>query len=317
MRLVLKPNHFSLAIRLMLWGLSLFWMGMAGMPHAVAEEIETPEIVAQGFNMAVLQDGLVGKFDRLRVRVEAPGRIEKLYIRERSYEVDLAETLDRNNYQLFAIPKRVRRYKDVTLDFRNYINEKIEKPGRYEFFIEVTDEDGKTATAHLALQINAQRSEKPPKSDADVVPIASGSFWFERNGAGPVKGGEEFGITWRTTNEVAVDIRLDPNSAAYSIAAGPTAEQFDEISLTSDIQRQRQQFPRVGAIAPIEFPTAHNAASGRVLAIESPQRFCILKVNRSETSISAIGTTVILHGDYKCAGTLATSSLEKRTSHNL
>ena len=49
----------------------------------------------------------------------------------------------------------------------------------------------------------------------------------------------------------------------------------------------------------MDLPTANNAAAGRVLAIDTPEKVYLMKLDRSETSLSSSGTTVILEGEYK------------------
>ena len=53
------------------------------------------------------------------------------------------------------------------------------------------------------------------------------------------------------------------------------------------------------AAAYVDLPTANNAAAGRVLAIHTPEKVYLMKLDRSETSLSESGTTVVLEGEYK------------------
>ena len=287
-------------MRLLFCVLPVVLFGLVRVPEVVAAESGAPEIVAQGFDFAFPRQGRVGKFGRLRVRIEAPERISKLFIRERSYEVDLATTLDQGNYHLFGIKKRVRRYKDVTLDFRNYINEKIGIPGNYEFFIQVSDDQGRAAAAQLAIIVTEDQVRKKKQTDADIVPMKTGSFQFERAGIGRMKGGTDFGITWKTVDPIKVGIRISVIDKGYSIKDGLMAAQYDDIIGSPDLDFRRNADKKSGSATYIEVPTAQNAAAGRVLAIDTPGQYCMIKVSRSATSLSKIGTTVVLQGEYKC-----------------
>jgi hypothetical protein len=299
--LEMQPSPGSDFIRFLLCVLPIVLFGLASAPQVLAEEPGAPEIIAQGFDMAVPQEGQPGKFGRLRVRIEAPEQISTLYIRERSYEVDLATTLDQVNYQLFGIEKRVRRYKDVTLDFGNYINEKISAPGNYEISIQVKDDEGGTATARLAIIVTAEAADEKQQTDADAVPMRTGSFRFERAGPGRVEGAADFGITWKTIHEIGVVIRINVSKQGYSMTDGLVAAQYEEILDAADLDSRREADTQSGFATYIEMPTAFNAAAESVLAIDTPDQYCVMKVNRSETSLSDIGTTVVLQGEYKCS----------------
>ena len=224
-----------------------------------------------------------------------------MHIRERSFEVDLATTLDAVNYGLFGIEKRVRRRQDVTLDFRNYINERITVPGSYQFSIQVNDEEGGSATGRLTVTVTAEGAKKETSTDAKDVSVKTGSFQFERAGPGRVKGAEEFGITWKTIEVAEVVIRLDAMEEGYSLSDEPAADRYEGFVETTDADLLGRSDARQGSVSHIDIPTAHNAASGRVLAIDAPDRYCLMKVSRSATSLSDIGTTVFLQGEYKCA----------------
>lgn len=301
MGLEVRPGSGSDCIRFLLRVVPIVLFGLVCSREVLTAETGAPEIIAQGFDMAVPQEGRVGKFGRLRVRIEASERINKLYIRERSYEVDLATTLDQGNYHLFGLEKRVRRYKDVTLDFRNYINEKIGAPGKYQFVIQVNDDKGGTATADLTITVAAEAAKKKQQTDVNVAPMKTGRFRFERAGPGKVQGAADFGISWKTVDEIKVVIRISVLKKGYSMTDGLLAAQYEKISDASALDFRRVADKQPGFATYIEVPTARNAAAGRVMAIDMPDRYCMMKVNRSETSLSEIGTTVVLQGEFKCS----------------
>ena len=168
----------------------------------------------------------------MRVRFEAPAGIEHLVVRERSYEIDLAKSPLASHFQLFGIDRRVWSKRDVTLDFSSYLNQKIERPGEYELVVEVADRDSRSTSARLQIVVSESRDEETSepsaedetRTDSDAEKPLAGDpsdvsgdtahlgeelpFRLQRVGAGPVQGGERFGITWKTVDEIAVVIRM-------------------------------------------------------------------------------------------------------------
>lgn len=296
----MQPGLGSVSIRSLLCVLTIVLFGLASAPQSLAQETGAPEIIAQGFNIAVPQEIRFGEVGRLRVRIEAPERIDALYIRERSYEVDLATTLDQVNYQLFGLEKRVRRYRDVTLDFGIYVNEKISAPGKYEFVIQVKDEEGGMATTRLAINVAAEEA-KQEQTESGRVPMKTGGFRFERVGRGHVKGAMDFGITWKTIREIGVVIRIQAPDQGHFVVGELASVQYEEILDAVDLASRREADKQSSFATSIEMPTAFNAAAGRFLTIDAPEQYCVMKVDRSKTSLSDVGTTVVLLGEYKCS----------------
>ena len=64
---------------------------------------QPPLVTAQGFVIEEIQEGIVSQFPNLRLRIESAGRIQKLHIKERSFEVDLATTPERGHFPMFGI----------------------------------------------------------------------------------------------------------------------------------------------------------------------------------------------------------------------
>ena len=254
-----------------------------------------PEITAQGFDISLPREGRLGQFKRLRVRVEAPERIKQLTITERSFAVDLATTLDKVNYRLFGIEKRLRLHKDVTLNFQTYINERIVEPGGYEFLIRVADQEDEAAAARLLVVVAA---EETAAAD-EAVPAKTGVFRFERVGPRQVTGAEDLGITWKTIEDVAVTIRINAPDDGAAITEKPAALDYDKVLDMADLAALTEPEATASAAAYVDLPTANNAAAGRVLAIQTPEKVYLMKLDRSETSLSHSGTTVILEGEYK------------------
>jgi hypothetical protein len=273
---------------------AMFWLASsgAGMTGAWAG----PEITAQGFDISLPREGRLGRFDRLRIRVEAPDRIKELSITERSYQVDLATTLDTVNYRLFGIEKRLRLHKDVTLNFQTYINEKIAVPGTYEFLIRVKDHEDGVATARLPVIVAAPEE---PTAEREVKPLKTGVFRLVRAGPGQVTGAEDLGITWKTIDEVAVVIRIKGPSEETAFTGKLAALDYDKISDIADLPAPSEPETADAPSAYVDLPTANNAAAGRVLAIDTAEKYYLMKLDKSETSLSPTGTTVVLEGEYK------------------
>ena len=126
---------------------------IAGCDKLTEQDAEPPTITAQGFMINTAQEGEVGQFKSLKVRIESPAGIEKLQITERSYDVDLAITPDRDHFKLFDLDRRVTLARDVTLDFQNYINSKLIQPGEYSIAIDVADKKRQPAKTTIVVRL--------------------------------------------------------------------------------------------------------------------------------------------------------------------
>jgi len=167
----------------------------------------SPTITAQGFDLQHTPDVQLGEASQLRLRIEAPSGIEKLLIRERSYEVDLAQSPETTHFPLFGLPRRVWSKTDVTLDFGPYVAEKLQEPGEYAFSIVVSDRNQQTLEETLRVLVLPEttetdsNSEPSPPQTQPLEPVESGAatetllrttpFQLERVGPGPVLDGEE------------------------------------------------------------------------------------------------------------------------------
>jgi hypothetical protein len=247
-----------------------------------------PRITAQGFAIDTTQVGTASKFGHLRVRIECAGRIAQLWIKERSYEVDLASTPERDHFALFGLHKKAKLRTDVTLDFQNYINQKLTQAGDFQFAISVKDASGQTADAILKIHLN--------KASAAAAPIETVRFQMQREGKGTVAGSSPFGITWKTIDKVKVTIRVNKREGGASKLASFSLADYQ--GLTS-----KQQLGEWLAAAKdrdhIEFDTTNDAAKDQVMGINSLGRHYLLRVLSSNTRLSHTGTTVTLNGEYK------------------
>jgi hypothetical protein len=253
----------------------------------------TPEITAQGFDMTVAQEGLLGAFGRTRVRFEVPDRIEKLYVKERSYAVDLATTPEMAHFPLFGLKTQVRHQTDVTLNFQNYINEKVEEAGTFAFELLVTDRKGKSASARLLIQVTAP---PPFEEQSGEDSVEARAFRFVRNGVSAVSGADLFGITWRTikSDEVVIELTKRDNGASKIVEIAPS--DYDKVSTRKQLEQK--------IASRSDTPSLHLTASGGkttglAFGVINQDRPYLLKVTWSDTSLSRSGTTVTLAGEYK------------------
>ncbi len=251
-----------------------------------------PEITAQGFDIENSQPGELGQFQRLRVRFEVPGRIAELTIRERSYEVDLASTPEVDHLPLFGLNRQVRQLTDVTLDFQSYINSKIDSAGSYEFELSVADRSGERAQAVLRVEVSGEPATSQ-RLDSDALDAER--FRAVRVGAAAVSGSERLGFTWKTieSNRVVIRLAADaPDGYFFNLNAE------DYTTLTT--QAQLRAAARRGVRQPtLELAAAANRSAGQVFGLFSSAAPRLLKVTRSHTSLSEVGTTVTLEGEFK------------------
>lgn len=260
-----------------------------------AQTSAPPEITAQGFDMSEPQSGTLAKFGRLRVRFEAEERIAELVIKERSYEVDLANTLEPDNLHLFGTQKRVRSHKDITLDFENYINKKLERDGQYHFSLTVRDKEGRSASAILSVIVSREKTSLEIMEER-LDRIDRGVFSFRRVGPGPVSGAADFGITWKTTDATKVTIRITNSRDGASKLLRVLEPAFE-----STISKRQLADRTAGTDSThgIELTAAENGAAGETFAVVIDDRPYLLKIKESRTQLSELGTTVILNGEFK------------------
>lgn len=247
-----------------------------------------PRITAQGFNINDIQKGTVSDFGNIKLRIESDGRIQKLYIKERSYEVDLATTPERSHFSLFGLEKRAYLHTDVTLDFKNYINKKINQTGEYVFNIEVVDKDGNPSTATLNIHLSN------PKDTS--APIETGEFLLQRKGAGNVRNGEIFGITWKTIDKIKVTIRVTKAEGGASKLTRFNLFDYEQIASKQALTKKMYTAKDMNEIV---FDTTNNSASGEVLGISIFGKNYLLKTEKSNTTLAHAGTIVTLNGSYK------------------
>jgi hypothetical protein len=265
--------------------------------------------VAQGFRIDEVHEGAAGDFADIEIRIEAPAQIDHLTIREGSYEVDLARSPEQSHYALFGLAKRVYAHKDVTLNFRNYVNDKLAQAGRYQFEITATDKRARSAAATLVVVVNPVELEPgeepepegrpevaPDAEGAQAVPTQRGDFRFERIGAASVAGADTFDITWRTVRVPDVVIRLTGASDADTRLARLPGIDYDAIATRAQLARAVE----AGESAlSLEIATARGLAAGEMFAVLTRERPYVLRARSSATSLSELGTTVTLAGEYK------------------
>jgi len=247
-----------------------------------------PQITAQGFTIDDIQVGALGSFSTLKIRIECVGRIQKLYIKERSYEVDLATTPEHSHFNLFGIAKKTLLRKDVTLDFQNYINKKFTEPGKYSLNIEAVDKKGQSSKATLNLHII-----KPKDMNA---PIETGRFQLQRSGRSTVANSETFGITWMTIDKINVTVRVTKIESGASKLAKFSTVDYEELISKKTLSEKMTVAEDVNEIV---FDTANNAAAEQVLGVSVLGKHYMLKTDQSNTTLAQVGTIVTLNGEYK------------------
>ena len=253
---------------------------------------KAPLITAQGFDINEIQSGKVNHFDDIKLRIEAAGRIEHLYIKERSYSVDLAKSPEPAHFPLFGLPHRTEAQTDITLNFKNYLNEKLTTEGSYEFLIEVSDKKGRAVTATLKVEVYPASKE----AAIQLSPIETAGFQLQRIGRGVVTGYEGFGIDWITTDEIQVGIEIKKAASRTGQLHQLSREDYTAIKTRADLSRL------VKPLQPrdvIYIDTANNAATGHSFAVSDGDQQYALLISSSATSLSEAGTTVTLKGEYK------------------
>ena len=282
-----KISHYSL---------TLAFLGLLTVFGAAARESTKPEITTQGFLADTPQQGIIGKFPRLRVRIEAAQRIEKLIIKERSYEVDLASTRDKYNLSLFGLEQTPRTYTDVTLNLQHYINERIETEGEYELHLVVVDRNENRVENKIYLQAQLKAPQKESSAARDVGLLETGSFMFQRTGTGPVEGAQAFGIDWQNIDNSNVSIRLAQSVADNSHIAVLGEADFENLQSIDQLMEKVASLETSKAIV---LTTASNGAAGEVFSVMHNETHYIFKITSSSAYPSDQGTTVTLEGDFK------------------
>ena len=255
-----------------------------------------PEITAQGFSADQPQKGVAGEYPRLRVRIEATDRIKELVIRERSYEVDLALTRDKDNLHLFGLVQNPRSYPEVTLNLQNYINEKISKEGEYEFYITVTDKSDNVVEKTISVHIHEMMPITEPGSDENARLLQTGQFTLQRVGTEPVQSDHLFGIYWKNADNTNIAIRITKSENSNTHLSMLDKSDFDRMQT---IDQLVQRVAGLEDTEEIVLTTARDKAAGEVFSISKDDNHYILKVMESSAYPSARGTIVTLKGYYK------------------
>ena len=287
---MMKPNNCSFVLLL---------LGLFAFLGASADESRMPEITAQGFCAEQPQIGIVGEYPRLRVRIEAAGRIKELNIKERSYEVDLALTRDKYNLHLFGLDQNPRKHTDVTLNFQNYINEKIGKEGEYEFHILVTDKNDNTVEKIISAHVHEAMPATESGTGEGARLLQTGLFTLKRTGTEPVKGAHLFGINWTNTDNATVAIRITKSEKSNARLGMLDKSDFDRIQTIDQLAQRVAGLEETEAVV---LTTARNKAAGEEFLITHNDKHYILKVMESSAYPSARGTVVTVKGRYKYQG---------------
>ncbi|MEJ2180266.1 MAG: hypothetical protein P8Y28_07470 [Gammaproteobacteria bacterium] len=267
-----------------------------------------PTITAQGFSIESVQEGSVGQFGSLRLRIESPGRIDKLQIKERSYHVDLATTPERAHFKLFGIERKPLYSRDVTLDLQSYINQKLEHSGEYTIVVEVTDKLGQITNTNIFIKLDQpesavevepkpeQTKPEPAQSSIDSAPVQTGHFEILRIGPREIEGNKVFGLTWKTVDEILVTIRVRKREGGASKLAGLSTKDYDNVITDRHLN---QLLESVEDKDNVDFDTANNTGVNIVLGVVNLGKPYLIKTSETSTELSELGTTVTLRGEYK------------------
>jgi hypothetical protein len=233
----------------------------------------------------------------IRLRLEVPDKIDAIWITEGSFRADLAKTLDKDLFRQFGLERRPYSQSDVTVNLRNYVNQKLTDPGAYRIGVEVTDHRGQSVSGQVLLNIrSANDSAAASAVEISEPVVATGDFTLRRIGPGGISGAEPFGITWLTIDPIKVTIRLQASSDGATKIA-----QLDPLDFQR-AQTRAQLFEivdRCTSADAIDFDTANAAAAGQVLAIRNKDQRYILQASASDTFLTDAGTTVVVTGRYK------------------
>jgi len=109
-------------------------------------------------------------------------------------------------------------------------------------------------------------------------------------------GAETFGITWKTveTNDVVIELTKERDGASRLTELTP--------SDYGEVRTRKQLAEKVSGgddTSVLYFAAVHGKAAGSVFGVINREVPYLLKVTGSHTSISRLGTTVTLVGEYK------------------
>lgn len=256
-----------------------------------------PVITAQGFDIAEPREALPDTMGNVRLRLEVPDKIDAIWITEGTFRADLAKTLDKDLFRQFGLEQRPYSQSDVTVNFRNYVNEKLTDPGAYRIDVEVTDHQGQSVSGQVLINIR-RANDSAAASAAEVLEpvVATGDFALRRIGPGGVSGAEPFGITWRTIDPIKVTIRIKASSNGATKIARLDPIDFQQAQTRAELI---EIVDRCTSTDAIDFDTANAAATGQVLAVRNEDQRFILQASASKTFLTDAGTTVVVTGRYK------------------
>ena len=132
--------------------------------------------------------------------------------------------------------------------------------------------------------------------DIPKTPVETDQFMMQREGKGNIDNSEPFGITWKTIDEVNVTIRVSKAEGGASKLASFTSADYDRLDVKEDLS---EWINVARDLKQIEFDSTNNAARDQVLGISNLGNYYLLRVLKSNSSLSDLGTKVTLNGEYK------------------
>lgn len=251
-----------------------------------------PRITAQGFSIDAPLRAEASQFSSVRVRVEAPLRIAKLLITDGDVEIDLATTPDRSLFAMFGLDQRPMNAFDITLDFAPYINDRLTDTATYRIGITVVDHDGRVA--HDAMTATVIDDDAAAAEAGDAAPrpqpLEESILKLQRQGAGDVEPASSSPLSWVTHEAINVTIRIRPADPRTALRELP-ASNWDSILTHDSLERQ---LAGISSQPYVDVQAARNGAAGTVVALSRGDGNAMIRLTGSATSVSTLGTTVIL-----------------------
>ena len=168
--------------------------------------------------------------------------------------------------------------------------------------ISVEDKKGQTTNTVLKVRLKSPGISMPPvevsKAPIDIpkTPIETDEFMMQREGRGSIYNSKPFGITWKTIDEINVTIRVSKAEGGASKLARFTSADYDRLDVKEDLS---EWINVARDLKQIEFDSSNNAAHDQVLGISNLGNYYLLRVLKSNSSLSDSGTRVTLNGEYK------------------
>jgi hypothetical protein len=189
----------------------------------------------------------------------------------------------------------------VTLNLQNYINERIETEGEYEFHILVADRNDNIVEKKVYMHAHIEAPEQEPTIAEDVRLLQTESFTLQRIGTGPVDGARLFGIDWQNIDNTNVHIRISKIEGSDPQFAVLDESDFDNLQTIDQLMQRVAGLEKTEAVV---LATGSNRAAGVVFSVINGDKHYLLKITSSSAYPSDRGTIVTVKGHFKTGGTV-------------